>query len=70
VAEELLYAETRGGEMLAEIRQKEASSGGGTSQPVPAGIDGKRSPYAQSIATDHRPHTLLLNGLPVRAPTA
>ena len=47
LAEELLYAEARLGEMVAEIPEKKASSGAGTCS-LPDGMDKKQSHYAQN----------------------
>lgn len=50
LAEELLYAEARMGEML-EVREKQVrSSRGGTSKPLPKEIDKKQSHYAQTLS--------------------
>lgn len=49
VAESVLYAEARMGEMLAAIPDKKATSGGG-SRSLPQGVDHKASHYAQQLA--------------------
>ena len=49
LAEELLYAEARMGDMLKAIPEKKASSGGGT-RSLPKGIDKKQSHYAQELS--------------------
>ncbi|MCK5613894.1 hypothetical protein KAR91_69165 [Candidatus Pacearchaeota archaeon] len=49
LAEELLYAEARMGDILEAIPEKKASSGRGT-RSLPDGIDKKQSHYAQALS--------------------
>lgn len=67
LAEILLYAEAKLGEMIESIPNKKASSGGGT-RSIPEGINKKQSHYAQQLNKNNQTFTCAKAGKAVQCP--